>query len=287
MRCYEAAGDIIKKVRCAVKPLIKKDARLVDIAGLVESLIINEGGQPAFPCTIAVNDIASHFTPAKDDLQTFSKGDVVKIDLGASVEGYIADAAFTVEIETDAHAMLIKAAEKALAAGLAQVRPGVHVGEVGRAIDRAASEEGFRVLKELLGHSLLRYRLHGGLTIPNYDNGSEMRIRMGDVLAIEPFVTTGSGVIARLNGGNIYQLFRNDEIYAHGPEEKALLKYISGHYGTLPFAGRWLPDPEKLEGLVKSACLKNYPIMAAADGAPVAQAESTVIVEHDGCKIIT
>ncbi len=156
MRCYEAAGDIVKKVRSVVKPLIKKDARLVDIAGLVESHIINEGGQLAFPCTIAVNDIASHYTPAKDDQRAFAKGDVVKLDLGASVDGYIADAAFTVETETDAHARLIKAAEKALAAGLAQVRPGVHVGEIGRAIDKAASEEGLHVLKELLGHSLLK-----------------------------------------------------------------------------------------------------------------------------------
>ena len=159
-----------------------------------KAALYNEGGQLAFPCTIAVNEIASHYTPAKDDHRAFAKGDVVKIDLGASVDGYIADAAFTVEVETDAHAGLIKTAEKALAAGLAQVRPGVHVGEIGRAIEQAASEEGLRVLKDLLGHSLLRYRLHGGLTIPNYDNGSEMRIREGDVLAIEPFVTTGSGV---------------------------------------------------------------------------------------------
>ncbi len=110
---------------------------------------------------------------------------------------------------------------------------------------------------------------------------------MGDVLAIEPFVTTGSGAILRVNGGNIYQLSRNDEMYAHGPEEKELLKYISEHYGTFPFTSRWLPRQDILEGLVKSACVKSYPIMVAADGAPVAQAENTVIVESDGCKIIT
>lgn len=287
VHCYEAAGNIVKKIRADIIPFIKKDARLLDIAERVENEIINEGGRPAFPCTIAINEIASHVTPAKDDERIFKSSDLVKLDLGASLEGYIADAAFTVEIETDVHTKLVNASVKALTAGISAVRPGVYVGEIGRAIEQAASEEGFHVLKDLLGHSLLRYRLHGGLTIPNYDNGSDMRIREGDVLAIEPFVTPGSGVIKRVNGGNIYQLLRNGVIYAHGPEEKELLEYITEHYNTFPFAGRWLPGINGLEGLMKAACVKSYPIMIEADGAPVAQAESTVIVEHDGCRIIT
>src|SRR5208337_4438410 len=224
IRCYEAAGAIIKKIKGISGTLVRKDARLVDIAERIENMIICEGGQLAFPCTIAINEIASHFTPAKDDGRVFKSGDLAKIDIGASVEGYIADAAFTIEIGTDAHAKLICAAEKALAAGISCIRPGVYVGEIGRAIEQAASEEGFRVLKDLLGHSLLRYRLHGGLTIPNYDNGSDMRIREGDVLAIEPFVTAGSGIINRVDGGNIYQLLRNGVIYARGPGEKELLE---------------------------------------------------------------
>jgi len=287
VRYYEAAGMIIKKVKGISRTFIRKDARLIDIAERIEELIISEGGQPAFPCTIAINEIASHFTPAKDDERVFKSGDLVKLDFGASIEGYIADAAFTQEIETDVHAKLICTAEKALTSGISTVRPGVYVGEIGKAIEQAASVEGLHVLKDLLGHSLLRYRLHGGLTIPNYDSGSDMRIREGDVLAIEPFVTAGSGAINRVNGGNIYQLLRNGAIYAHGPGEKELLEYITEHYHTFPFAGRWLPGTNGLEGLIKAACVKSFPIMIEADGAPVAQAESTVIVEQEGCRIIT
>ena len=107
------------------------------------------------------------------------------------------------------------------------------------------------------------------------------------MLAIEPFITKGSGAILRLDGGNIYMLLRNGEIYVHGAEEKMLLAHIAEHYGRFPFAGRWLPRPDGLQELVKAACVKSFPIMVEADGAQVAQAESTVIVERDGCRVIT
>lgn len=287
VRCYEAAGDIVKRARKAVKPYIKKDATLLEIAERIEDSITADGGLPAFPCTTCVNEIASHYTPSKDDGRILKTGDVLKLDLGASVEGYIADTAFTIEVGTNSYAGLIDAGEKALAAGIGKIRPGIPVRDIGRAIDDSASHGGVLVLKDLLGHSLGRYRLHGGLTIPNYDDGSDLRIREGDVLAIEPFVTSGSGVILRANGGNIYQLIRKDEIYVRGLEEKKLLEYISGHYGNFPFASRWLPDEDALDGLIKAACVKSFPVMVEADGAPVAQAESTVIVESDGCRVIT
>lgn len=284
---YETAGDIVKKVRRTITPSIKEGAKLLDIAVLVEDEISGSGARPAFPCTIAVNNVASHYTPSRDDVRVLRKGDLAKVDLGACVEGYVADAAFTVEVGTREHEALILAAKEALFAGIAGIRPGVAVSKVGGAIHDAAASRGFHVLKDLLGHSLARNCLHGGLTIPPYDDGSELKIREGDVLAIEPFLTKGNGIIARLDGGNIYQLLRNGEIYAPGPEEKELLAYVREHYGSFPFAERWLPNPGGLPGLLKSACIRGFPMMVEADRAPVAQAEATVIVGHDGPMIIT
>ncbi|WP_174590606.1 type II methionyl aminopeptidase [Methanocella conradii] len=284
---YERAGHIIKKARAAIKPSIKEGVRLLDVAERVERFILDEGAKLPFPCTIAINHVASHYTPSRDDERAFKKGDVVKLDFGACVKGYIADAAFTVEVGTSEHAGLIEAAEMALSAGVGSIRPGVRVSEVGRAMEMAASSKGFRTLKDLLGHSLGRYRLHGGLTIPAYDDGSDMKIREGDVLAIEPFLTEGSGAVVRQDRGNIYQLIRNGEIYVHGHEERELLAYIWKRFGSFPFAERWLPRPDRLQELVRAACVKSIPIMVEADGAPVAQAEGTVIVERDGCRIIT
>jgi methionyl aminopeptidase len=287
VRCYKKAGDVVKATRAAIRPLIKDGARLLDVAESVERHVLDEGARLPFPCTIALNETASHDTPARDDERALKEGDIVKLDFGACVEGYVADAAFTVEVGGDRCPEMIEAAEKALAAGIMRVKPGARAGEIGGAIEREASAAGFRVLKDLLGHSLGRYCLHGGLTIPPYDDGSELRIREGDVLAIEPFLTKGSGVIVRMDGGNIYQLLRNGEVYAHGPEERELLAYIKEKYGSFPFAERWLPRPDGLRGLVKSACVKSFPVMVEADGAAVAQAECTVIVEREGCRIIT
>ncbi|HTY90687.1 MAG TPA: type II methionyl aminopeptidase [Methanocella sp.] len=287
LRSYEEAGDIVKNVRRSITPSIKEGAMLLDIATLVEEEITGSGGRPAFPCTIAINETASHYTPSRDDERSLRRGDLVKVDFGACVHGYVADAAFTVEIGTREQEALIIAAKEALFAGIARIRPGVPVSRVGGAIHDEAASRGFHVLKDLLGHSLGWNCLHGGLTIPPYDDGSDLKIREGDVLAIEPFLTKGSGIISRIGGGNIYQLFRNGEIYAHGPEEKELLGFIHEHYGTFPFAERWLPKPGGLPGLLSSACVKAFPMMVEADGAPVAQAEATVIVEHDGYMIIT
>ncbi len=287
VRCYERAGDIVRKTRAAIKPLIGEGAKLLEVAEHVERRILDEGAMLPFPCTIALNEVASHHTPSRGDGRTFKRGDLAKLDFGVCVDGYVADAAFSVEVGVVTPSKLIEAAESALSAGIGQVRPGARVGEVGGAIDRTAASAGFHVLKDLLGHSLGRYCLHGGLTIPSYDDGSSLRIREGDVLAIEPFLTMGSGAIVRRDGGNIYKLTRNGEIYVSGQEEKELLAYIDERFGSFPFAERWLPRPGGLQGLVEAACVTGFPVMVEADGAPVAQAECTVIVERDGCRIIT
>jgi methionyl aminopeptidase len=286
MGSYVAAGEIHKKIRRTIEVSIIDGVKLLDVAEQVESETRAQGAIPAFPCNISINHIASHDTPSHDDERVFHDGDLVKLDYGVCIDGYIADAAFTLEVKTHEHAPLIKAAEKTLASGITAVKPGAFVSDLGRAMQAAAVSEGYCTLKDLLGHNMGRYCLHGGLTIPSYDSGSYLRIREGDVLAIEPFLTAGSGVVARAGGGNIYQLIRDAAMYAHGEAEKKLLAQIKTDYTKFPFAERWLEDTESLRGLVRSACLYNYPVLAEADKQPVAQAESTVIVEREGCRVI-
>ncbi len=244
------------------------------------------GGLPAFPCNISVNEVASHSTPHADDSRTLEKGDLVKFDLGARVDGYIADSAITVEVETENYTRLILAAEQALADALAAVRPGVCAGEVGRVIEASARNSGYNVLKGLYGHNLERDCLHGGLTIPNYADGSRKKIREGDVIAIEPFLTEGSGEIVRLGGGDIFQLVRHNAFFLGEPEKK-LLSHIERNYNGFPFARRWLPDPGALDRLVDSSVAMEFPMLVEKDNARVAQAEHTALVEREGCTIIT
>lgn len=115
---YERAGEIVKRVRTAITPFIEDGVKLLDIAERVELHVLDEGAKLPFPCTIAVSQVASHYTPSRGDERTFKKGDLVKLDFGVCVEGYVADAAFTIEVGTHEHARLIEAAEKALSAGI-------------------------------------------------------------------------------------------------------------------------------------------------------------------------
>lgn len=283
---YATAGEIVKAVKGRLKTRTKPGAGLLELALFVEDEITRLGGRPAFPCNISLNDIASHSTPYLDDLRTLAKGDLVKFDLGAMVEGYIADSAITIEVETERCTCLIMAAEQALAEALSAVRPGVYAGEIGRVIEASARKYGYNVLKGLYGHNLERDCLHGGLTIPNYDDRSRKKIREGDVIAIEPFLTPGSGEIVRQGGGDIFQLVRRSAFFLD-EREKKLLSYIESNYNGFPFARRWLPDPAALDRLTGPSIAMEFPMLVEKDGARVAQAEHTVIVGRDGCTIIT
>lgn len=288
LEAYLRAGEIVRSLKNSVASRIRTGAKLADLAAFVEAETSRMGARSAFPCNISINAIASHYTPTANSLRTLEKSDVVKIDIGAIVDGYIADSAFTAEVETDLHRDLITATKKALDMAIQVVRPGVTTSEIGRAIFASASSDGFRVLKDLYGHNMSRNCLHGGLTIPNYDDGSARKIREGDVLAIEPFLTRGSGEITRTPGGNIFQVFRRDAFYATGAMEKELLDRLNRDYSGFPFTIRWLSgDTDALQGLIRSAAVKEYPMLVEKDGTPVAQAEHTLIVTADGCKIIT
>jgi methionyl aminopeptidase len=286
LHAYAAAGEMVKAVKGRLRARTLAGAGLLELARFVEDEIVRLGGRPAFPCNISVNQIASHSTPHPDDRRTIEKGDLVKFDLGAIVDGYIADSAITLAVETEDCTHLIQATEQALADALAAVRPGVGAGEIGQVIESSARKNGYRVLKGLYGHNLERNCLHGGLTIPNYDDGSRKKVREGDVIAIEPFLTSGSGEIMRRGGGDIFQLVRRNAFFL-GEREKKLLSHIERNYNGFPFARRWLPDPGALDGLTGPSIAMEFPMLVEKDGAWVAQAEHTTIVGRDGCMIIT
>ncbi len=288
LEAYLRAGEIVRSLKSSVATRIRAGARLIDLASFVEEETLRMDARPAFPCNISVNAIASHYTPSPTCPRMLEKGDVVKVDLGAIVGGYIADSAFTAEVETAVHQDLIEAANEALSRAVEAVHPGVTTSEIGRTISAVASAHGFRVLKDLYGHNMCRNCLHGGLTIPNYDDGSARKIREGDVLAIEPFLTAGRGEISRNPGGNIFQVIRKDAFYATGAGEKEMLQRLNRDYTGFPFTVRWLgADTAALQGLIRSAAVKEYPMLVEKDGAPVSQAEHTLIVTREGCKIIT
>jgi methionyl aminopeptidase len=283
------AAELRPKVMRAVQP----GKLIIELCEEVEEEIRRLGGEPAFPCNVGVNDVAAHYTSDITDNARIPRDGVVKIDFGVHVNGYIADTAFTVALSPE-HYPLVKAVEDALKAAVESIKPGVKAGEVGAAVEKTIRGWGFKPIRNLMGHKLERFTLHAGKSIPNVSDLNGTRILEGELYAVEPFLTTlnGKGSVIELGRGSIYRLHKEKgvrDMYA-----KELIKKIRSRFYTLPFALRWLRDEMDNPGftsafgqLVAKGNIKVYPILVEGGGEPVAQAEHTILVTHDGCKILT
>ena len=270
---YIEAGRIAAKVRTDALSRIKEGIPLLEIAQFVEGKIKDMGAEPAFPCNISINEIASHFTP-HDHLPYFRKGDVVKLDLGAHIEGYIADTAATIEVGTKNHSLLIHTCEEALENAIGYTRDGVETNQIGKIIEDTIKERGFNPIKDLTGHNLEQYQLHAGVTIPNYKSFFSHTIKKDMVFAIEPFATYGSGNI-KTGKPFIFAIINRCKGFVADD--------LRNRFGSLPFAPRWAPgtDLDELKGA------REYYELIEKDGEIVVQSEHTVIVNEEGCEVIT
>lgn len=290
LESYHAAGRIASEARDYGASLVGEGSSLLEVAEKVENLIERRGGIPAFPVNIAVDDVAAHYTPHHNDKDVFVRGNIVKVDVGVHVDGYIGDTALTVEVGTRNWTDLIRAPEHALKTAIELIKPNVQMRMIGGAIERAIESVGFKPISNLTGHSMQRFSLHAGESVPNILDSNTAIVKEGDVLAIEPFATDGAGKVTGRKGGNIYRLLRAREL-----KNKALsnlLHTIEERFSTLPFAERWcLPFDNKasnrLSKLVRAGALYCYPVLRDGVGGMVSQAEHTVVVTKSGCEVIT
>jgi methionyl aminopeptidase len=292
---YKRAGTIAAEARDYGVTLLKPGVRFLDVATAIETRIKNNGAGLAFPVNIALNTLAAHYSPRHDDTLTFKKGDVVKLDVGAHVNGYIADTAVTVELETHMYDTMIQASSDALEKAIQVLNVGGHLREVGETVEHTITSHGFKPISNLMGHGLDRYELHSGISVPNVGSiGSKTKLKEGDVVAIEPFATNGAGHVISGNGSNIYLC--NESLKAkfiRDNRTKQMFEKMLKQFTTLPFAERWchelFPNAGDL-GLKKLSFLglvKHYPQLLEAKGGMVTQKEHTVILRKDGCEVIT
>jgi methionyl aminopeptidase len=253
-----------------------------DVAEAVESYIRAQGAEPAFPANLSRNVEAAHFTPPPDDDERLVAGDILKVDVGAHLDGAIADTAVTVEVGgTGRQENLLRAARDAVEAAIARVRGGVPVDELSRAIETAVHARGLKPIHDLSGHSIQRYLLHGGKSIPNVSGVSTDHLEEGEIIAIEPFVTNGAGSIENGPFGHIVR-FRRDP-----GDSDPFVARLFDRFRTLPFTARWV-DPADRPALAKARRhLQTYPVFVERGGGLVAQAEHTVLVTADGVDVLT
>ena len=290
LEVYRKAGKLLAEVREQVRALVKPGARLLEIAERTEELIAQKGAKPAFPCNVSVNEVAAHYSPPANDDTVIKEGDMVKVDMGAHLDGYIADTAFTVA--TGEKAEMVQVVERALEAAIAVIKPGIDLGEIGKVVEETATAAGFKPVRNLTGHSLARWDLHAGLTVPNVKEETGQRLSVGDVVALEPFITDGAGYVEDQRKVYIFRYLR--DVPTRLRMSRELLRDVKRDYDGLPFAERWLAKRMSrlrleltLRELTGVGALWPYHVLAERAKGKVAQAEHTVIVTEQGCEVTT
>ncbi len=285
---YRKAGEIASKAIDFAKSKLKPGAGLLDLARAIEEKIMESGGGAvAFPVNLSIDSAAAHDTPAPGDARVLQETDLLKVDIGVHVDGYIADTAFSYSAD-GGNRPLIEASKAALEAAVGTIRPGIRTAEVGKAISDAISSRGFVPVSNLCGHSLGRYTIHAGTEVPNVARGS-YEFKEGDVFAIEPFASTGTGVVHEAAECQIFSLKASKPRL---PQSRRLRDYVEKEFGKLPFATRNLSgaglDANMLElalrDLVRHGALEAYPVLAEKKGVRISQAETTILVTGKGAE---
>ena len=200
----KVVAEIIEKTRAFVRPgvtTLQVDAvarEVIERRG-ARSNFLNYHGFPAVICT-SPNDMIVHGIPGP---YLVEEGDLLSVDCGAIVEGYHGDAAYTMAVgEVPPVARrLLEATEASLEAGIAELRPGGRLHDVGRAVQAVAEAAGFSVVRKYVGHAI-GTEMREDPQVPNYWPGTPgPRLKVGNVFAIEPMVNVGSPDTVELDDG--------------------------------------------------------------------------------------
>jgi len=280
---YMKAGKIAAKVLEFGRSLIEKDVLVAEIAEEIEKKIFSLKAKPAFPVNISINDMAAHYHPVLNDKTVVKEEDYVKLDVGVHVDGYIGDTAATIRIAGKDE--LIECSEKMLSKALLMFKPGTTIGKIGEEIENIAKEFKFNPIINLTGHSLDRFDVHAGMTIPNVKNDSKYQLREDEVYAVEPFCTSGSGFVKESGLPLIFRWISDRPTRLL--EARKILDLAREKYEKLPFAKRWVQKEIStlkvelaLKELLAVNALYGYNPLREVSGMPVAQAEHTVIIKE-------
>lgn len=299
---FKMAGNIHKKVRRIVQPMIQPDMKLSTIAELIESTTkkltnnigINNG--IGFPTGLSLNGCAAHYSPYKGSDMTFSLEDILKIDYGVEVNGYIIDSAFTVYFDNK-YDTLAKAVKEATYTGIKNIGVDVVINDWAQDIYEVMTSyeingKPINPVTRLGGHNILRRTIHGGMFLPSkpvsYYNSSN-RFTEG-VYAVETFGSTGTGDIVTIYDDNSLYSFKKVNSFVKDKKLNNNISKLFNTFNKLPFSSRYLSYPKlqtikksQLDKLVDLNVLNRYPPLVDKTGY-TAQYEHTIYLE-DGMKI--
>ena len=283
----KTAGRIAAQVLEYGKNLIKRDASLLEVVEKTEEKIFELDGKPAFPVQISCNHLAAHYCPDEEDKTVFSD-QVVCLDVGAHVDGFIGDNAVTVDL-SGKYENLVRASKEALENAIKTIKVDVTLGEIGKVIQDTIQKYDFAPVRNLSGHGLGKYEQHTKPSIPNFDNGDNTKIEKGMVFAVEPFASTGAGIVQESGIATVFMLENKKPV--RSIITRQVLKEIES-YNNLPFTTRWLTKKFgakakfALREMEQLGMLHSYPPLADKEKGLISQAEHSILVDDDGKVIV-
>ena len=220
------------------------------------------------------------------------KKDIVKVDLGAEKNGILGDCAITIDLSGE-NGKLVEASEEALQNAISMIKAGVRLGDIGKVVDDVIRSKGYVPIKNLGGHGVRLNDLHSEPFIPNYDNGDDEVLEEGDIVALEPFATNGKGYVVN---SDVYEIYGHaGDAATRNTDARKMFKEIVEKYSSNPFAVRWMsklfPSGFSLYSAVREllriGAVEVYPALVESGKGIVSQMEHEVIVEKDGCRVLT
>jgi len=203
------AGRLVGEVLTELASKVAPGISTAELDELAEKRIAKAGAVPAFkgyhgyPATIcaSINDEVIHGIPS--GRRMLAEGDIISLDVGASIDGYYGDSAITLPVGrvSEEAATLLRVTEEALFKAIEQVRPGRRLSDISHAVQHHVEAHGFSIVREFVGHGIGQ-RMHEEPQVPNYgEPGHGPRLAEGMVLAIEPMVNAGRASVKVLADG--------------------------------------------------------------------------------------
>lgn len=308
----QKGGDIHKQVQEYTKSIIKPGIKLIDLATSIENKIqeltqYNQqsplDGGVAFPTGLSVNNCAAHWSPNPSDTsQVLNENDLIKIDFGVHLAGYILDGAFSYSA-TDKFDDLIGVSIEATDCGIKSAGPDAILGEIGKNIQEIIENSEVEIegkivpvksTVDLCGHQIGRYHIHAGKAVPNIKIDYPARMKIGEQYAIETFPTTGSGrATIRKDykpGDCSHYMIASDQTKNIPNKLKGTYSKLYSQFGTLAFCNRWcnLNNNERKDfNVLCQKYIQSYPpVYDTIDKSFVAQTEKSIYISDNGTVIL-
>ncbi|EAN31338.2 metallopeptidase family protein M24 [Theileria parva strain Muguga] len=294
------AAEVHRQARRYIQSVIKPGLSCLDIVQALEFktkyLIESQGLKSGwgFPTGCSLNSCAAHYTPNHGDKTIFHKNDVMKLDFGTHVNGYIIDSAFTIAFD-EKYDPLIESTKEATNTGVKLAGIDARTSELGEAIQEVIESyeitlknktHKIKPIRNLTGHNIGQYVIHAGKAVPIVGNTNNRDImEEGEVFAIETFATTGSGMVVEKMECSHYMKNPNS-IYApiRLKSAREALNVINREFSTLPFCKRWLDDLTNRRGsmvlrsLVDAGIVVPYPPLSDNNHSFTSQMEHTILL---------